>query len=125
MAVRFDKRYYDRYYRGRKTRVTSAAEVQKLGHFVCSYLAYLGQPVRRVLDAGCGLGYWQRVIAAHYPRASYTGIEASEYLCEELGWTHASIADYPGRGRFDLVVCQGVLQYLDDRSAAAAIRNLG
>ena len=121
----FDKRYYDRYYRSRKTRVTSEREVQALGRFVCAYLAYVGQPVRRVLDAGCGLGYWKRVIAQHYPRASYTGIEASEYLCRELGWTQASVADYKGRGRFDLVVCQGVLQYLDDQQAAAAIDNLG
>ena len=80
--------------------------------------------MRRVLDAGCGLGYWRAVIAEHYPRARYTGIERSEYLCRELGWTHASVADYRGRGRFDLVICQGVLQYLDEREAAAAIENL-
>jgi SAM-dependent methyltransferase len=121
----FDKRYYDRYYRSRKTRVISEREVRTLGRFVCAYLAYVDQPVRRVLDAGCGLGYWRGVIAEHYPRARYTGVEASEYLCQELGWTHASIADYKGRGRFDLVVCQGVLQYLDDREASAAIANLG
>jgi O-methyltransferase involved in polyketide biosynthesis len=30
-----------------------------------------------------------------------------------------------GRSTFDLVVCQGVLQYLDDRAAARALRNLG
>jgi SAM-dependent methyltransferase len=124
-SARFDKRYYDRYYRNRRTRVGSARETAVLGRFVCAYLAHLGQPVRRVLDAGCGLGHWRNVIADCHPRASYTGIEVSEYLCRELGWTRASIADYRPRGRFDLVVCQGVLQYLDDRAAAAAITNLG
>jgi SAM-dependent methyltransferase len=123
-AGRFDKRYYDRFYRDARTRVTTQREVEVLGRFVCGYLAHLGQPVKRVLDAGCGLGYWRNVIAAHHPRASYTGIEFSEYLCRELGWTHASIASYRPRGKFDLIVCQGVLQYLTDIEAEAAIRNL-
>jgi len=29
-----------------------------------------------------------------------------------------------GRATFDLVICQGVLQYLDDRTAARALANL-
>ena len=124
-AHRFDRRYYDRYYRNPRTRVSSQHEAAVLGRFVCAYLAHLGQPVRRVLDAGCGLGRWRKVIAEHFPRASYRGIEVSEYLCRELGWTHASIAEYRTRGRFDLVVCQGVLQYLEPREAAAALANLG
>jgi SAM-dependent methyltransferase len=124
-SARFDKRYYDRYYRNRRTRVSSPRQTTVLGGFVCAYLAHLGQPVGRVLDAGCGLGHWRTVIAERHPRASYTGIEVSEYLCRELGWTQASIADYRARGRFDLIVCQGVLQYLDDRQAARAITNLG
>jgi SAM-dependent methyltransferase len=123
-GTQFDARYYDRYYRSKRTRVTSPREIATLGRFVCGYLAYLDLPVRRVLDAGCGLGYWRNVIAEHYPRARYTGIELSEYLCRELGWTQASIADYRGRGTFDLVICQGVLQYLNEREAAAAIENL-
>ncbi|MFI5309470.1 MAG: class I SAM-dependent methyltransferase, partial [Polyangiales bacterium] len=40
------------------------------------------------------------------------------------GWTRASIASYRPRGRFDLVICQGVLQYLGDAQARAAIANL-
>jgi trans-aconitate methyltransferase len=124
VAERFDQRYYDRYYRNRRTRVQSAREVAVLGRFVCGYLAHLGQPVRRVLDAGCGLGHWQSVIREHYPKARYTGIEVSAYLCQELGWKRASVVDYRPRGRFDLVICQGVLQYLDDAAAALAIDNL-
>jgi SAM-dependent methyltransferase len=123
-AERFDQRYYDRYYRNRRTRVQSAREVAVLGRFVCGYLAHLGQPVRSVLDAGCGLGHWQNVIRKHHPKARYTGIEVSAYLCQELGWTRASVVDYKPRGRFDLVICQGVLQYLDDAAAALAIDNL-
>lgn len=121
----FDKGYYDRYYRNRRTRVQTREQVTTLGRMVCGYLAHLRQPVRRVLDAGCGLGYWRAVIAEHYPAASYTGIEVSEYLCREFGWTQASIAGYHPRGRFDLIICQGVLQYLTRGEAEAAIDNLG
>src|SRR5262245_47246847 len=121
---RFDRNYYDRFYRNPRTRVTSEREVERLGRFVCSYLAPLDVPVQRVLDAGCGLGYWRAVVAKHYPRASYQGIEVSSYLCQEFGWVQASIADYRPRGRFDLVICQGVLQYLTASQAEAAIDNL-
>ena len=123
-AERFDAAYYDRFYRQRSTRVSDVRETAKLGRFVCGYVDYLGIPVKRVLDAGCGLGRWRPVLAEHYPRARYTGIEVSAYLCAELGWTQASIAEYRPRAPFDLVICQGVLQYLDDREAAAAIDNL-
>ncbi|MFI5309384.1 MAG: methyltransferase domain-containing protein, partial [Polyangiales bacterium] len=123
-AFSFDRRYYDRFYRNPRTRVSTAKQTAALGRFVCSYLDYLELPVRRVLDAGCGLGRWRDVITAHYPRARYQGIEVSEYLCQEYGWTRASIASYRPRGRFDLVICQGVLQYLGDAQARAAIANL-
>jgi trans-aconitate methyltransferase len=121
----FDRAYYDRFYRDRHTRVTRQRDVLALGRFVCGYLTYLEQPVRRVLDLGCGLGYWRDVIAEHYPRARYHGVEYSEYLCDELGWERGSVVDYRGRGRFDLVICQGVLQYLDAREAGLALENLG
>jgi SAM-dependent methyltransferase len=124
-GARFDRAYYDRFYRDPRTRVTTRREVRRLGAFVLAYMDFLQLPVRRVLDAGCGLGYWRDVIAEHRPRARYVGIEISPVLCGELGWEQASVADYRGRGRFDLVVCQGVLQYLDDREAARAIDNLG
>ena len=121
----FDAHYYTRFYRARGTRVSGLRETHKLANFVASYVDYLGIPVKRVLDAGCGLGRWQGPLAARYPRARYTGIEVSPYLCERHGWTRASIADYAPRGRFDLIVCQGVLQYLNDRDAARALDNLG
>jgi SAM-dependent methyltransferase len=121
---KFDAEYYDRFYRRASTRVSGSKEIAKLGRFVCSYVDYLGIPVRRVLDAGCGLGRWRSVITEHYPRARYTGIEVSEYLCQRLGWTQASIAEYRPRSPFDFVICQGVLQYLDDREVVAAIDNL-
>ena len=59
-----------------------------------------------------------------FPRAEYTGLEYSEYLCERFGWTQGSLADWSA-DPFDLTICYDVLQYLDDRTAARAIANLG
>jgi SAM-dependent methyltransferase len=120
----FDESYYRRYYRSPRTRVTTPRQIARLGAFVCAYLRHLEVPVRRVLDLGCGLGWWREVIAAQFPRASYQGVELSAYLCRRYGWTRGSAADFQGRGRYDLVICQGVLQYLSDRDAARAIGNL-
>lgn len=121
---RFDRAYYRRFYEDRRTAVGSAAATARLCGFVAAYVRYLGLPVRSVLDLGCGLGWWRPALKAHWPRASYLGVEFSTYLCERHGWTHGSAVDFdPGR-QFDLVICQGVLQYLDDRAAASALRNL-
>lgn len=120
----FDKDYYQRYYHSPKTRVTHSAEHKRLGRFLCNYIRYLEQPVSRVLDFGCGIGYWQRTLAHEFPKASYTGVEHSDYLCEKYGWQNGSVVDYQGVGQFDLVICQDVLQYLSDKQATLAIENI-
>lgn len=129
-ADRFDAGYYRRFYADPRTRVSDRAAVQKLADFVAAYLRYLEVPVRSILDAGCGVGHWQQAARKVWPRARYHGLEYSQHLCDEFGWTQGSLVDFDPRrlratGTFDLVVCQGVLQYLDDRAAARAIDNLG
>jgi SAM-dependent methyltransferase len=125
MANGFDHDYYQRFYYNRKTRVIDQTQVDRLGDFVCSYASYLDVPVRRVLDVGCGIGLWKNVIARRFPSAKYIGVEYSEYLCERYGWQQGSVVDYRARIPFDLVICQGVLPYLDDAQAKLAMRNLG
>jgi SAM-dependent methyltransferase len=120
----FDEGYYERFYKDPIRRVTSQREIHRLGRFVCSYLRYLDLPVESVLDMGCGLGYWQAVIQRHFPRASYTGVEYSDYLCHAKGWEQGSVVDYQHDPPADLVICQGVLQYLPARPAQQAIANL-
>ena len=124
-VTRFDESYYKRFYLNPKTRVTDARGIAALGGFVCSYLRYLSLPVASVLDLGCGLGLWQGVLRKQFPEASYRGVEYSEYLCERYGWERGSVVDFKSRSRFDLVVCQGVLPYLDAANAKRAIENLG
>lgn len=121
----FDEQYYERFYRNALTRVATPQSVAKLAAFVCAYLKHLGQPVRTVADLGCGLGYWQAPLRRHFPRARYVGVEASDYLCRTYGWQQGSVVDFVAQEPFDLVICQGVLQYLSASAARRAIANLG
>jgi SAM-dependent methyltransferase len=128
-GARFDRAYYERFYLDPGSRVSDAAAVDTLAALVAAWARYLELPVRHVLDVGCGLGHWRGAVRAHWPRARWHGVEYSEHLCERLGWTRGSAVDFDprahfGRASFDLVVCQGVLQYLPDRDAATAIGNL-
>lgn len=123
-ARRFDAAYYRRYYEQHSTRVADDKSVERLAAFVVSYLRYLKLPVRSVLDLGCGMGHWRTALGKLLPRARYRGVEWSEYQCERMGFERGSVVDYAPQRTFDLVVCQGVLQYLDDRDAARAMQNL-
>ena len=93
----------------------------KRARFVTSYLDHLQLDVRRVLDAGCGTGLWKRALRRIDREIEYVGIDPSEYLCKRYGWTRASIDEYSPRRKFDLVVCQDVLQYVDDAAVALAL----
>ena len=125
LHLMFDAGFYQRYYVDPRTRVASRADALRLGRFVCAYTAYLGFTVKRVLDAGCGLGHLRQPVREFFPRARYVGLETSEYLCRRYGWIRESVADYEPRTPFDLVLCHDVLQYLDDRTAVRALVNLG
>jgi len=120
----FDARFYQRYYVDPRTRVASRADAVRLGRFVCAYTAYLGFTVKRVLDAGCGLGHLRGPVREFFPRARYVGLETSDYLCRRHGWVKQSVAQYAPEAPFDLVLCHDVLQYLADREAVRALVNL-
>jgi len=120
----FDEAYYRRFYEQVDSRVESDAEIANRGAFVCSYLKFIGQPVRRVLDLGCGVGHWRSIVKRQFPKAAYQGVEVSEHLCQRYGWQRASIEQYDSTKEYDLVICQDVLQYLPAKSAAKAIDNL-
>lgn len=122
--VNFDAAYYERFYRDPRTRVAEPSDIEIQARFLCGYLDHLGINVRWILDLGCGLGQLRDPLIARFPGARYTGVEVSEYLCAEYDWVHDSVATYRARRRFDLVICQDVLQYLDDTEAEQALENL-
>jgi 2-polyprenyl-3-methyl-5-hydroxy-6-metoxy-1,4-benzoquinol methylase len=122
--VRFDSAYFRKFYRDRKTRVVTQGEMQARAALIAAILKQVQIPVRRILDAGCGIGLLRKPFADLLPRARYTGLEFSEYLCTTYGWEQGSIADYRPPEPFDLVICYDVLQYLPDREAARALANL-
>jgi len=123
MSERFDAEYYRRFYFDSRTAVVSRAEMRARAKLIGCYADHIGLPVRRMLDAGCGVGLLQKPLMRAFPRAKYTGLEASEYLCKRFGWEQGSLTDWSA-DPFDLVVCYDVLQYLDERTAARAINNL-
>jgi SAM-dependent methyltransferase len=122
--VRFDRRYYQRYYLNSRTAVNTREEMRGLARLIAAYAGYLEIPVQRILDAGCGCGWLRVPFSRLFPDAKYTGLEYSEYICERYGWTRGSIERYVSRKPFQVVVCNGVLQYLPDRSAARALASL-
>ena len=124
MSKRFDARFYQRFYMNPRTRVTSREEMARRGRMVAALVQQLELPVKRILDAGCGLGWLRAPLLDAFPGATYVGLEVSEHLCQQHGWIQQSLADYRPRGQFDLLICYDVMQYLSDREAARAMANL-
>jgi 2-polyprenyl-3-methyl-5-hydroxy-6-metoxy-1,4-benzoquinol methylase len=120
---RFGREYYERFYRNARSSVTSQSEMTARANLIAAYVKHIDCPVGSILDAGCGLGLMRTALLRALPGATYVGLEYSEYLCQKYGWLNGSIADYRPRQPFDLVVCYDVLQYLDDATAAKAMRN--
>ncbi len=119
----FDRAYYQRYYFDPRTAVTDRHEMRARARLIASYCAHVNLPVRRILDAGCGTGLMRAPLLRSLPRATYTGLETSEYLCRRYGWQRGSIESFRPSAPFDLVICYDVLQYLDSRAAQRALAN--
>lgn len=120
----FDKSYYDRYYANPRTAVTSRSEMTRRANMISACVKYLDLPVKRVLDAGCGLGLMRAPLRRVLRRAEYVGLEISDYLCARYGWRHGALQTWRPRERFELVICYDVLQYLTAAEARLAIANL-
>ncbi len=121
----FDAEYFDRFYERKNTRVYDTKKVADLARGVVSMIRWLGGDVRTVLDVGAGAGFWRSYLKANERGVRYTSIDASPYACERYGHQHRDIARWKSNERFDLVVCQGVLPYLEDEDATRALENMG
>lgn len=117
---RFDAAYYRRFY-GRQP-VHDARRIALLATGVFSLAAWWRVPIRSVLDVGAGKGYWRRWLAETHPRVRYHGLDVSDHASRRYGHEQADLATWEPSRTYDLVVCQSMLQYLDD---AAARRGIG
>jgi SAM-dependent methyltransferase len=121
----FSAAYFRKFYLNPATRVVTAAEMRSRAGTIASALRQCQIPVRRILDAGCGVGLLRGPFKEFLPGARYVGLESSEYLCGRFPWQRGSVVDYAPRDLFDLVICYDVLQYLTDAEASRAIANFG
>jgi hypothetical protein len=120
----FDAPYFRRYYESRRSRVYGSEHLSHLARGVTGLVAWFGGDIDRVLDVGAGIGLWGDWFRANMPAARYRAIDVSEYACAKYGHEQRDISRWRGREKFDLVVCQGVLPYLDDPACAKAIENM-
>ena len=120
----FGADYFRKFYLDPATRVVTADEMANRAAVIAAILRQAQIPVSSILDAGCGIGLLRKPFAKLLPRAKYSGLENSDYLCSRFRWTKGSVVDFRPRRPFDLVVCYDVLQYLNDQQAAGAIVNM-
>lgn len=104
--------------------MTGELEVARLVRAITSLAAFWGLPLSSALDVGAGVGLWKAALAREAPELVYRGVDLSPLATERYGHERRDIARWRARSRFDLVVCQGVLQYLDDADAERAIENV-
>ena len=118
--TRYDRAYFDRWYRDPETRVKSGAAIRRKAALALSVAEYyLEHPVRTVLDAGCGEGNWLPALKSLRPGIRYTGIDASSYAVERFGkkrnirlGTFATLEEIGLADDYDLIVCSDTLFYL-------------
>jgi SAM-dependent methyltransferase len=128
---RYDRAYFDHWYRGRN-RVSTKDEVQRkvsLAVATCEY--FLHRPLRSVLDVACGEGAWQPHIGELRPAAKYLGLDPSDYAVERFGTSRnirkaafGELASAGLRRRFDLIVCSDALHYVADDEIRAGLPEL-
>lgn len=92
---------------------------------IAAAVCYLGLPVKRILDAGCGVGLLRTPLLRRLPGARYVGLESSEYLCRRYGWQHGTMQSLAAGKQYELVICYDVMQYLTALEARQAIAKLG
>lgn len=131
MTKRYDRAYFDRWYRARGTRVNSHADVRrKVAVAVALAEYFLRRQIRTVLDVGCGEGAWLSHLQAFRPRIQYLGLDSSEYAVKRFGKERnirlASFAELPLQklGVYDLVVCSDVMHYIADAELRTGVRTL-
>lgn len=125
---RYDAAYYQRWYRAPGTRVKSAPDLERTVAMVLAIAEYhLERRVRSVLDVGCGEGRWRAPLRRLRPRVDYLGLDGSEWAIARYGRRRnlhrvdlTELDTVRLKRPVDLLVCNDVIQYVDDPTAATA-----
>lgn len=129
---KYDKSYFDKWYRDPRHQVTTPAEFRYRAAMVVGVAEYyLQRPVRSVLDVGCGEGQWQPVLKRMRPRLRYLGIDPSEYAIERYGkrrnlqlGSFGDLGEVALGSDYDLIICSNLLYYVADEELDRGLRVL-
>jgi len=129
---RYDRAYFDRWYRDPKTRVKSSAAIRRKAALALSVAEYyLERRVRTVLDVGCGEGNWFPALRSLREGIRYTGVDASSYAVGRYGksrniriGTFDALEEIGLADDYDLIVCSDTLFYLSLDELKAGIASL-
>lgn len=90
------------------------------------------RPITCVLDVGCGPGQWSFAAARLNPSASVIGVDTNPYLldfatafgreqglenCRFMNDTYENLPHFLNEGTVDLLMCNSVIQYIDEEKA--------
>jgi hypothetical protein len=120
----FGEAYYQRFYQNEKTRVQSASEIAPLLSAVVGLCRWYGVPLRNAIDVGAGTGLWRDWFRRNEPNVLYRSVEYSAYACRVFGHERGDLVSIDTARSYDLVVCQGVLPYVQDADLPKAVENL-
>ena len=128
----YDARYFERWYRRSRVGVGVRAFVARKVQLAVAATEYVrGRELASVLDVGCGEAPWRAILARLRPRATYLGVDSSEYAVRRYGRTRnirlgslGTLAELRLPGSFDLVVCADVLHYVPTAEARQGLASL-
>jgi SAM-dependent methyltransferase len=131
MSKRYDREYFDKWYRARDSRVHQPGEVRrKAAMAIASTEYFLRRTIRNVLDVGCGEAPWLTHLRAFRPRVIYQGVDPSDYVVQRFGAERkirrGSFGELPllRLAQYDLVVCADVLHYVPDSEIRVGLEEI-
>lgn len=129
---RYDRAYFDRWYRDPEHRIATAADVERRVFLAIAVAEIiLGRRARSVLDVGCGEGSWRAPLLRLRPGLRYEGVDTSDYVVQRYGRSRGirtgsvDRLDETGlRGKFDIVICADVLHFLTGSEVKRGLEKL-
>lgn len=132
-SKQYDAGYFEKWYRDPVHRVRTPAEFARQVNFVLHLAEWvLERRVSSVLDVGCGEGQWGVALRRLRPKLTYVGVDPSRWAVEKHGARRGlrlgGITDLDAvideGEQFDLVLCVGMLNYLDADTLRAGLRQV-